>query len=128
MEIELPKHWDSIETEFPLIPEGDYAVKVAEVKLDSPTLIHMRFRITDDGDSPNRLLFKDYDIGSDDDKIRPFKEFMEAIGVTANNGRIDPARFIDMELRVRVKHNESNGKIYANVSRHMPTESILNVD
>ena len=111
MLIELPEDWDAIETGFPPVPEGEYAVVVAEIKLDKPKVIQARFRITEDGDTKNRLLFQDYDMNTDAGK-RLFKEFAEAVGATADNGRLDLGPIVGAALRVRVKHNESNAKTY----------------
>ncbi len=126
-QLELPEDFESIEVQFPLVEEGYYDVTVDEVTAHEDNIVHARFQVLDVGRYAGRLLFQRYVMTTPAGK-RLFKEFLEAIHVEAEGNTLNLDRCNRAVLNVRVKHNHNDGKTYANVSRHIPIESVLNVD
>ena len=113
----LPEGFDEIEIKFQLIDAGNYDVTVDEIQ-EANNRIDVQFVILDEGKFVGCRLFQNYVMSTQPGK-RLFKEFLNAIGVEPDGRELVFAQCTRRVLRVRVKHNEHDGKTYANVVEHL---------
>ena len=60
--IDLPSDWDDISTEFPLVPEGEHGVTLSDAQAQTAEIVHMHFRISDEGDNHGQIVIQNYDL------------------------------------------------------------------
>ncbi len=100
------------------IPAGSYFVKIKKMITQMNRLTAVCV-IQDEGEYKDRVIFDsfnlEYEVGQ-----KLFREFLDAVGVSPHSGLFDLDAIVGKTLSVTVKHKEDNGKVFVNVTDHMP--------
>ena len=100
------------------IPPGSYSVVVKKLtnQMNRVTAVYV---VQDEGDYKDKVIFEsfnlEYEVGQ-----KMFREFLDAVGLLPQSGSFDLDTVIGQTLSVSVKHKEDNGKVFVNVTNHMP--------
>ena len=116
--IELPQKVIDGVFETDKIPPGTYSVVVKKmsVQVNRVTAVCV---IQDEDEFKDRVIFDSFNLEYEAGQ-KMFREFLDAVGVPPQNGDFDLDAIVGKTQSVTVKHKEDNGKIFVNVTDHMP--------
>jgi hypothetical protein len=113
----LPDDWEDDKREYVPVGEGEFGVMVNAAVKKSDERVNVDFLILDDGPFARRHLFQTFVLSTTGGK-NSFKEFLAVIGLARQDGGVELRACMHKLLRVVVKHNVQNGKVYANVEEY----------
>ena len=113
----LPDDWEDDTREYVPVGEGEFGVMVNAAVKQSEDRINVDLLILDDGPFAKRHLFQTFVLSTTGGKNN-LKGFLAAIGLARQDGGVDLRACRQKLLRVTVKHNVRNGKVYANVEEY----------
>ena len=115
--LKLPSDWNQDEAPFMPVAQGDYTVVVLHALQDDPDRVTVDFQIRGQSDCVGRHLFASYVLTTPVGK-RLFKELLNAVSIEPRQDSVGLAELVGCTLRVTVRHNTRDEKVYANVVQH----------
>ena len=116
--IELPQHWDEIDTSRRIIAESWYSVQVSDIASQSAKRVNAVFTILDEGEYAGWTIYETFALDNEvGEKV--FKKFIEVVGVKTPDRKLDVSACKHKILRVKVRHKTDDaGQTWANIVAH----------
>jgi hypothetical protein len=117
--IELPQKVIDGNFETEKVPPGTYSVAIKKMIMNTPNRVTALYEVLDEGAMKGKSIFDNFNVEFEQGQ-KLLREMLGAIGILPRSSQFDVDLCVGKTLSIVVRHKEDAGKVYVNVTDHLP--------